>query len=420
MISCAYQTEIRPIAVVSLSDCSTTASALRKASSSVGTELRTQAGGEQFGGRRANHRIARSKGRMPWRPAPAHTRAPRRAAAASALFSLLVAAAWGSSIASDPFYPCSDLSLGGAWHDDGFTFALVGGVLHGWGDQNFGQLGRGYNVTTSVGGNAGETGLAAFPAMDMGTDVSVLAVSAGWTHACALLTPGGRIKCWGFGGAVLGDGQSSQMSLLSANLPTVDLGTGLTASQVACHFGHSCALLAGDDAASEWPLNAGIVKCWGKNDRGQLGQGDQNDRGDEAGEMGDFLPAVSLGARAMAVAVGGPINADVSCALLEDGRVRCWGGGSGIGGAGATMGDALAFIDFGAGRTAVALSHSCAILDNGALACWSDAGAQTAVVQNLGTGRMVVAVADGEHHRCAILDNRETKCWGEGRDGALG
>ena len=50
---------------------------------------------------------------------------------------------------------------------------------------------------------------------------------------------------------------------------------------------HTCALL--DDRS---------VKCWGGNDFGQLGYGDTNDRGYEGGEMGDALPAVSLGAGA--------------------------------------------------------------------------------------------------------------------------
>lgn len=37
------------------------------------------------------------------------------------------------------------------------------------------------------------------------------------------------------------------------------------------------------------------TQCWGLNALGALGLGDTLDRGDEPGEMGDALPAVSLG-----------------------------------------------------------------------------------------------------------------------------
>ena len=46
---------------------------------------------------------------------------------------------------------------------------------------------------------------------------------------------------------------------------------------------HTCAVL--DDAS---------LKCWGKNDSGQLGLGDNSTRGDVSGEMGDNLPVISL------------------------------------------------------------------------------------------------------------------------------
>ncbi len=46
---------------------------------------------------------------------------------------------------------------------------------------------------------------------------------------------------------------------------------------------HTCSVL---DNAS--------LKCWGKNDSGQLGLGDDSTRGDVSGEMGDNLPAIGL------------------------------------------------------------------------------------------------------------------------------
>ena len=70
-------------------------------------------------------------------------------------------------------------------------------------------------------------------------------------------------------------------------------------------------------------LDDGSVKCWGYNDYGQLGLGDTADRGVGAGEMGDSLPAVALGTGRTAVAItSGSYH---TCALLDDASVKCWG-----------------------------------------------------------------------------------------------
>jgi alpha-tubulin suppressor-like RCC1 family protein len=68
------------------------------------------------------------------------------------------------------------------------------------------------------------------------------------------------------------------------DLPVVDLGTGRTAKMISAGGEHTCALLDDDS-----------VKCWGRNQYGQLGLGDTSNRGDGPGEMGDNLPVVDLG-----------------------------------------------------------------------------------------------------------------------------
>ena len=84
---------------------------------------------------------------------------------------------------------------------------------------------------------------------------------------------------------------------------------------------HTCALLF--PTPMNVGLRAGAVKCWGANDRGQLGLGDQEARGDGANEMGRALPYVDLGAgRAVVSLVAG---GDTTCALLETGDMKCWG-----------------------------------------------------------------------------------------------
>jgi alpha-tubulin suppressor-like RCC1 family protein len=84
---------------------------------------------------------------------------------------------------------------------------------------------------------------------------------------------------------------------------------------------HTCALL--DD---------GAVRCWGRNDDGRLGYAITASVGDdeEPATLGD----VDVGGVAVEVVAGGVH----SCARLQDGSVRCWGGnGSGTLGYGHVM-----------------------------------------------------------------------------------
>jgi alpha-tubulin suppressor-like RCC1 family protein len=155
------------------------------------------------------------------------------------------------------------------------------------------------------------------------------------------------------------------------SLPAVDLGTGRTAAAITAGGYHTCAL-----------LDNGQVKCWGYNAYGQLGLGNSGDRGDGSGEMGDSLPAVDLGTGRTATAITAGI--EHTCAPLDNGQVKCWGlgffgrlglGDTDVRGDGpGEMGDSLPAVDLGTGRTAAAIStgniHTCALLDNGQVKCW--------------------------------------------------
>ena len=67
-------------------------------------------------------------------------------------------------------------------------------------------------------------------------------------------------------------------------------------------------------------LNNGSVKCWGHNNLGQLGYGDTQTRGIAPGDMPP--PNVELGGKAKQLSVGGGYN----CVVMEDDSLRCWGG----------------------------------------------------------------------------------------------
>ncbi|KAJ1470104.1 regulator of chromosome condensation 1/beta-lactamase-inhibitor protein II, partial [Baffinella frigidus] len=319
-----------------------------------------------------------------------------------------------------------------------------------WGYNYYGQLGRGSKYDT-IGDAAGE--VASLTDVDLGAGRTVVQLAVGRYHNCALLD-NGQLKCWGLnedigvGGGQLGLGDMQNRGAgtndMGANLPNVDLGSGWTIVEIAAGGYHTCARL--ENGAER------ALKCWGRNDRGQLGLGDTNNRGDEDGEMGDSLPAVQLGTGRSAVALS--LHILHSCALLDDASVKFWGfngygalglgdninRGDGVGdspqgnGAGG-MGDSLPAVDLGPGQTAVQLAsgvyNTCALLDDGRLCCWGDndrgqlglndtnsrgdedgeMGDRLPAVQ-LGTGRSAVALALGWAHSCALLDDASVKCWG--------
>ena len=156
--------------------------------------------------------------------------------------------------------------------------------------------GLGLGDVESRGNEPGEMG-DKLPAVELGAGKKATAVSAGATHTCALLDDG-SVKCWGstISGQLGLDDPSKQPSgragdepnEMGDNLPAVNLGSGRTA--VAISAGGSVFPNSGTCAL----LDNGSLKCWGRNDWGQLGLEDTNARGDDPGEMGDNLPTVKL------------------------------------------------------------------------------------------------------------------------------
>jgi alpha-tubulin suppressor-like RCC1 family protein len=271
---------------------------------------------------------------------------------------------------------------------------------------------------------------------------STLAMGA--SHTCVRFEDG-KVKCWGTSGVgELGLGDTVQRGdgpgEMGSNLPFVNLGTGRTAAAITAGVHHTCAL-----------LDNGQVKCWGWSVDGELGLGDTSARGDGPGEMGDSLPAVSLGTGRTAVAISA--GSWHTCARLDNGQSKCWGANAdGQLGLGDTanrgdnpgeMGDSLPAVALGTGRTATAIwaggRHTCALLDNGQLKCWGSnqfgqCGVGDTITRgdgpgemgdslpsvSLGTGRTASSLWTGYRHNCARLDNGQTKCWGNNDSGQLG
>lgn len=166
----------------------------------------------------------------------------------------------------------------------GFTFTcalLDDQSVKCWGANSFGQLGQG--DTTARGTMPASMGDALLP-VPLGQPA--VAITAGYSHACAILADG-SVRCWGQNDhGQLGIGSTNNIGDQAgevAALSAVDLGTGRTAVAIDAG-GHTCVV-----------LDNGGIKCWGANTTGQLGQGDVVERGSAPGQLGDALAEIDLG-----------------------------------------------------------------------------------------------------------------------------
>ena len=246
------------------------------------------------------------------------------------------------------------------------------------------------------------------------TQILELPQTLGQFHTCALQNQA-FVYCWGpnsFGR--LGDGSTTQRLV-----PTlIDVGDGTTITQLALGGRHSCAL-----------LSTGRVKCWGYNIKGQLGDGTTTDR------LTPTVINVDNGTAVTQLALGG----DHSCALLENGRIKCWGSNSNGQLGDGTRTSAARPIphsingDNGTIFTYLALgeTHSCALMDNGTVKCWGrnihgQLGDGTKTKRpipkriNIDEENTVTQLALGYWHTCALLDNGKVKCWGYNLHGQIG
>lgn len=216
---------------------------------------------------------------------------------------------------------------------------------------------------------------------------------------------------------------------------------------------------------------AGKARCWGNNERGQLGDGSFDAHAEPAPVAGDFtLTSLSAGVwhscgvsrdgeaycwgsndagqlgdgttspRSAPVRVSGSASfrlvragASHSCGLTRGGSVLCWGanalGQLGDGSRATRTTPATVPLGMGAGALTVGRSHSCALTLDGTAWCWgqNDAGqlgdnsttARATPVQ-VATDQRFVSIAAGNQHTCAVSTVGTVYCWGRNNFGQLG
>ncbi len=240
-----------------------------------------------------------------------------------------------------------------------------------------GQLGQ--DDIVNRGTSAAQMGDSLLP-INLGAGRTAVKMSGGLDFTCALLD-NATLKCFGnnkFG--QLGYGNTLAKGKVAgdmAALATVGLGAGRTVVDIGMGYSHSCAI-----------LDNGTQKCWGRNQKGQLGVADAASRGDDAGEMGDNLLALPFTAFTPTKTWGG---SQMQCSMNATGAVRCWGFNS--------SGQLLIGNTLNRGDDANEIAN---LLDI-----------------NLGTGISATTVGVGYFTACVITNTKRLKCWGNAANGAL-
>lgn len=315
-----------------------------------------------------------------------------------------------------------------------------------WGWNDFGQLGNG--------------ALLHRPQPVDGLDEAITAVQSGLLHTCALSATK-ALYCWGMNNhAQLGDGTD-----LDRARPVKVRGSDLHFTAIAVGNFHTCAL--SEEKA---------FFCWGKNDQGQLGNGDLigfpypikfsppppyppfvqisagsthtcavTDTGElycwgnnRYGQVGDGTNENRLSptqvpnlAEAITTVMAGGSH---TCALSATGNLFCWGSNhSGQLGDGTTISHTVPIqvpLTRSVHSVAAAGSHTCALLTDGAVYCWGDNSdgqlgdgstedrvTPTAVQ---GITEKVTFISVGTNHSCASLLSGKQVCWGDNSRGQLG
>jgi alpha-tubulin suppressor-like RCC1 family protein len=186
-----------------------------------------------------------------------------------------------TSVASGRYHTCAVTNSGG---------------VKCWGHNFQGQVGNG-SPPAYIGTPVNVTGLTS----------GVASIELGAFHSCAV-TAGGAAKCWGQNI----EGQLGDASTTLRNAPVSVSGLAAGVSGISAGRYHTCAALA-----------AGGVKCWGRNDRGQLGAVGTTESCGTPPQPCSTTPLDVQGLAGVKASLAA--GWQHSCAVPYSGALQCWG-----------------------------------------------------------------------------------------------
>jgi alpha-tubulin suppressor-like RCC1 family protein len=283
---------------------------------------------------------------------------------------------------------------------------LAGGALRCWGRNEYGELGDGTNIVAET-----------EPTSVILLGSAAVDVAAGDLHTCALLDSGG-VQCWG-------DNENGKLGIGttggSSNVPVNVSGLSSSVRAISANRDYTCVL-----------LDAGGVKCWGYNFFGMLGNGTFTDSSTPGNVLYGLPPEPLTGVAA--VSAGGYH----ACALMGTGEVKCWGRNQNgqLGNGTETEGEPLPVDVTGLIAQPSMISagtyHTCALLVTGDVVCWGrndnsqlgdgsmESRSNPVNVEGIGPGTGVVSIHAGSFHTCALLESGSITCWGSNGYGQIG
>ena len=280
--------------------------------------------------------------------------------------------------------------------------AAAGGIAWCWGADENHRLGDGAETDRGLAAQVPGAG-------------DVRRVAAGGGNGCAVSTDG-RLRCWGANDlGQVGDGMPEHR-----DRPSLVPLEGV--ADVSIGWVYVLARLAD-----------GTVRAWGANDFSQLGLGASSPEVVRSPTVVSSAMATLRDVRAVAAGTW------MSCAVVGEGAVRCWGRAPSLGslGDGTSMGRSLPTAVVGvtdAAEIGVGEAHACTRSRDGAVRCWgwNDGGqagnggtevtlTATPVLTEEGSPMTgVTELAVGGAHGCARTGASELRCWGWNQYGQLG